>query len=123
MARLCDWWPRSFPHTTCPAQYIVCLTLLSLIAAMHRCCCCFVFFEMRADLSFPQFAVLRREKDQRDSLFSVYIEIVGIKVEQRAHDMPTLLELSIVSLGDDFGACLFFHVSLAHEFFHFYRYG
>jgi hypothetical protein len=64
---------------------------------------------MRADLSFPQFAVLRREKDQRD-FFSVYIEIVGIKVEQRAHDMPTLLELSFVSLGDDFGACLFFHV-------------
>jgi hypothetical protein len=53
--------------------------------------------------------VLRREKDQRD-FFSVYIEIVGIKVEQRAHDMPTLLELSFVSLGDDFGACLFFHV-------------
>ena len=65
---------------------------------------------MRPDLSFPQFAVFRRDKDQRDSLFSVYIEIVGIKVEQRAHDMPTLLELSFVSLGDDFGACLFFHV-------------
>jgi hypothetical protein len=66
--------------------------------------------------------VLRPEKDRREFL-SVYIEIVGVKVEQRAHDMPTLLEVSFVSLGDDFGACLFFHVSLTHEFFHSYRYG
>ena len=70
----------------------------------------------------PPVAVLRPEKDQRD-FFSVYIEFVGVKVEQRVRDMPTLLELSYVSLGDDFGACSFFHLSLAHEFIHSYRYG
>ena len=61
--------------------------------------------------------MLRPEKDQRE-FFSVYTEFVGVNLEQRVRDMPTLLELSYVSLGDDFGACLFFHVSLADEFFH-----
>ena len=51
--------------------------------------------------------MLRPEEDQR-AYFSLYVEIVGVKLEQCAVDMPTLRELSFVSLGDDFGACLLF---------------
>ena len=65
--------------------------------------------------------MLRPEEDQR-AYFSLYVEIVGVKLEQCAVDMPTLRELSFVSLGDDFGACLLFHVSLA-QFIQSYRYG
>ena len=52
--------------------------------------------------------MLRPEEDQR-AYFSLYVKIVGVKLEQRAVDMPTLRELSFVRLGDDFGACILFH--------------